>query len=593
MTIFLVGRTRMTWISLLILVGFIICWGILFWGMGKGYDFTDDAHYLIWASHPFIYPWSVSEFGVLWHPIYKLVGGDIKSFRLAGAAILSSSAAIFGWAVWRFVADRLPAACALPLILAITTSSFWAYLFWLPTPGYNDLNLCGLLLFSAGLTFAVPTAGSQLLRAGAIETAAKAAFTSFGACIIAFAKPTSAIGAGLIGLVWLIVFRPQRSLLFVGCVAMFSLIFFSAIVFPLDGNFQTFIQRKLTGVHMLAIHSPTHGLDAMWRSLTDPLVDLVTFPPIRNLMLVMLAIWFCWANLALWASIRLTRLVNFISFVIAVGVAIVVADWRIRGSATQEYYVALIAPMMLTIALALALTVKGMHSKDRRLFAIAAIAATLPMIFSVGSGTPAIYHASQASIFWFTAAIILAVIAPTEVRSRIFAGTVMFASSLTVGILVGAIADPYRLHEPMWKQTERVEIGALSSELLVDHSTASYIKDLQEAAAAHDFKLGMPIIDLTGASPGTVFALGGEAPGIPWLSGGYVGSPAYVRETLSRVPHEHLRQAWVLTTTGTDTVPDAVLRSLDLDFPHGYQTVGQACMGVPCVEHILWKPLVE
>src|ERR1700730_13281381 len=183
MTIFLVGRTRMTWISLLILVGFIICWGILFWGMGKGYDFTDDAHYLIWASNPFIYPWSVSEFGVLWHPIYKLVGGDIKSFRLAGAAILSSSAAIFGWAVWRFVADRLPAACALPLILAITTSSFWAYLFWLPTPGYNDLNLCGLLLFSAGLTFAVPTAGSQLLRAGATETAAMAALPSFAACI--------------------------------------------------------------------------------------------------------------------------------------------------------------------------------------------------------------------------------------------------------------------------------------------------------------------------------------------------------------------------------------------------------------------------
>jgi hypothetical protein len=170
----------------------------------------------------------------------------------------------------------------------------------------------------------------------------------------------------------------------------------------------------------------------------------------------------------------------------------------------------------------------------------------------------------------------------------------MFSSLLTVGILIGAIADPYRLREPLWKQTEQVEIGARSSVLLVDPSTASYIKELQRGAAAHDFQLGTPIIDLTGASPGTVFALGGEAPGFPWLSGGYVGSTPYVRETLSRVPHEHLRHAWVLTTSGTtEVLPNTVLRSLNLDFPQAYQTVGRACMGIPCVEHLLWKPLVD
>jgi hypothetical protein len=586
--------TRMVWISVSTIASFVICWGILFWAMGKGYDFTDDAHYLIWASNPFIYPWSVSEFGTLWHPIYKLVGGDIKGFRLAGAAILSISAAIFGWAVWRSVAHRLPAACALPLIVAVTATGFWNYAFWLPTPGYNELNLCGLLLFSAGLTLAAPVACFQPLRMSAIETAAKAALTSFGWCIIAFAKPTTAIGAGLIGLVCLVMFRPQRSLLLAVCVATFSVIFFSIVVALLDGDFQTFIQRKLTGVHMLAIHSPTHGLDAMWRSVANPLVDLVTFPPIRLLMLIILGIWFCWANIAVWASKRFIWLVNFLSFAIAVGVGITVGDWRAGGSATQEFYIALIAPLLLTIALGLALAIKRTLPKDRLPFAIAAIIATLPMIFSVGSGTPLIYHASQASIFWFATAIIFSTLTSTEVRPRIFAGAVMFASFLTVAILIGAIADPYRLHEPLWKQTERVEIGALSSELLVDQSTASYITELQSAAAAHAFRLGTPVIDLTGASPGAVFALGGEAPGIPWLSGGYVGSTPYVREVLSRVPYEHLRHAWVLTTTGTTAVlPDAVLRSLDLDFPQGYQTVGRACMGIPCVEHLLWKPLIE
>jgi hypothetical protein len=584
---------RMAWISVPIIATFVICWIILFWAMGKGYDFTDDAHYLIWASNPFIYSWSVSEFGILWHPIYKLVGGDIKSFRLAGAATLSISAAIFGWAVWRLVAHRLHQACALPLILSITASSFWAFVFWLPTPGYNELNLCGLLLFCAGLMFATPAAGLHFSRVTAIGTAAKAALTAFGACIIAFAKPSTAIGAGLIGLVWLVVFRPQRSLLYSVYVGMFSAIFFSIIIALLDGDFLTFIQRKLTGIHMLAIHSPTHGLDAAWRSVVDPLVDLVTSPPIRLPILIIIGILFCWSNIALWASRRLTWLVNILSIATAAGVAIAVGNWRMGGNLTQEYYVALIAPTLLLIAFGLALVIKRLLWRDRLPFAIAAVLAVLPIIFSVGTGTPVIYHASQASVFWFAASIILATVTPTEVRSRIFGGTVMFSSFVTLGILLGAIADPYRLREPLWKQTERVEIGALSSVLLVDPSTASYITELQGAAAAHDFQLSTPIIDLTGTSPGTVFAIGGEAPGIPWLSGGYVGSTSYVRETLSRVPYEHLRHAWVLTAGSRDALPDAVLRSLGLDFPQGYQTVGRACMGIPCVEHLLWRPLVH
>jgi hypothetical protein len=128
----------------------------------------------------------------------------------------------------------------------------------------------------------------------------------------------------------------------------------------------------------------------------------------------------------------------------------------------------------------------------------------------------------------------------------------------------------------------------------VQRSTAEYISTLQRAAAANGFRFGTPIIDLTGAAPGTVFALGGEAPGAPWLSGGYSGSVAYVRETLNRVPREHLRQAWVLTAPdASEALPDSILQSLGLDFPGDYRMVGRACFGTPCVEHFLWKPKTE
>jgi hypothetical protein len=586
--------TRMAWVSVPIIISFVTCWIILFWAMGRGYDFTDDAHYLIWISNPFIYPWSVSEFGMLWHPVYKLVGGDIRSFRLAGAATLSLSAAILGWSIWRLVSQRLQAALALPLILAITVSSLWNFVFWLPTPGYNELNLCGLLLFAAGLAFATPPIGSSIQHIAVPATVAQAILAAFGASIVAFAKPTTAIGVGLIGLAWLVIFRSRRSLLFAACALVFSVIFFSAVVMVLDGNFAAFIQRKMTGIQMLKIHSPTHGLASLWQFLTDPVFELVTYPPIRSLMLIILGVWFCWANVALWASRRATWLVHALSVVTAAGIGITARNWRAVGDLAPEYYVALIVPLLLLISFSVALAIKRALSRQRMHLAFAVIIITLPVIYSVGSGTRVIYHASQASVFWFSATIILATAAQEEHRTRVFAGIAMFSAVLTVAILLGAIADPYRLPGPLWKQTEPVQIGALASVLLVDKATSTYITDLRQAAEANDFKVGTPIIDLTGASPGTVFALGGEAPGIPWLSGGYVGSAAYVRETLSKVPLEHLRQGWILTTTGTtEALPDSILRSLGLDFPKGYQAAGHACMGVPCVEHVLWKPLVQ
>jgi hypothetical protein len=169
---------------------------------------------------------------------------------------------------------------------------------------------------------------------------------------------------------------------------------------------------------------------------------------------------------------------------------------------------------------------------------------------------------------------------------------VTVSSFITLGMLIGATATPYRI-PPLWNQTAHVTIGARSSSLLVDKITANYISGLQRAAATHGFQLGTPIIDLTGSSPGTVFALGGEAPGIPWLSGGYAGSAAYVQEVLNRVPREHLRLAWVLTAPGNSTLPDSGLRPLGLNFPKDYEMIGQACFGLPCVAHFLWKPKPE
>jgi hypothetical protein len=571
-----------------VLIAILLCWGILFWAMGKGYDVTDDAHYLIWASNPFIYDWSLSEFGFLWHPIYRLVEGDIKLFRLAGAAVLSGSAAIFGYALYQFAAPALPKRTGTTFILAITTASLWQFAWWLPTPSYNELNLCGLLLFAAGLAFAVPAVEPTSSRtASKAETVATAALAAFGWCIVVFAKPTSAIAAFIIGLLWLVVLRPQRLILFVLCAAFFSSAYLLIGIWTIDGEIQRFVQRIITGLHMLDIHSPTHGVSAIWHSMIDPLAGILT---LRNSIILGAAT--LWLSVLLKLDSRRAQLATSLTFAVACALALTVGFWRAKGSLASSFNTSLLVPALLPISLGLALVLNAQRrERPWRSIAMAGLLALLPACYFVGSGTPLIYSASQASIFLLAAFVVLATAAPVESSARMFTATVTTSAFATVGMLIGATVTPYRLSSAIWNQTERVEIGPQSSPLLVDKPTAAYISGLRNAALTNGFRFDTPVIDLTGVSPGAVFAMGGEAPGTPWLSGGYVGSTPFVQTTLSRIPRDHLRQAWILTAPDTSAaLPESLPRSLGLNFPGDYEMVAHVCQGKPCIEQFLWKP---
>lgn len=503
--------------------------------------------------------------------------------------MLSGCAAIFGWALWRFVAPLLQRRDGPVFILAIVTASLWQFVFWIPTPGYNQLNLCGLLLFAAGLCFAVEAAASPASEdAGYVATIARAALTAFGWSIVAFTKPSTAILLIFFGVAWLIVLRPQRPVLFIVSAALFAGVFLLIGMLAIDGSIHGFIERNILGIHLLEIHG-SHGFDTLWHTVIDPLIHIAPHL-LRFAIILGVAAW--WLSALLRMDLSRASTANWLTLAVAFALAITVEIWRAGGDTRNSYYSALLVPALLLFALALALVLNGWRTEDRRRsVAMAAMLALLPSIYAAGTGFPLIYAASQASVFLLSAFIVLATVAPANKRARMFAATVTASSFITAGMLIGAMATPYRISSPLWRQTERVEIGALASPLLVQRSTADYISTLQQAAAANGFRFGTPIIDLTGASPGTVFALGGEAPGTPWLAGGSSGSAAYVREALSRVPLEHLREAWVSTAPGTsDTLPDSILQSLGLDFPGGYQMVGRACLGVPCVEHFLWKP---
>src|ERR1700737_2646485 len=86
----------MQWIALLVSVGASLT--LMGWVMLRcrsGFEFTDEGFYLNWISNPWDYHASVTQFGFVYHPLYKLVGGDIALLRQPNVLISFA----LGWAL--------------------------------------------------------------------------------------------------------------------------------------------------------------------------------------------------------------------------------------------------------------------------------------------------------------------------------------------------------------------------------------------------------------------------------------------------------------------------------------------------------------
>jgi hypothetical protein len=121
-----------------------------------GFDFTDESFYLVWIANPFIYDGSITQFGFVYHPLYKLLGSDIAALRQANILLTFGLAWILTYLFLASMAvDLIKNRFTLLAISAgLATSALIIFSSWLPTPSYNSLALHALLISATGLILA-------------------------------------------------------------------------------------------------------------------------------------------------------------------------------------------------------------------------------------------------------------------------------------------------------------------------------------------------------------------------------------------------------------------------------------------------------
>ncbi|WP_412772162.1 hypothetical protein [Nitrobacter sp.] len=589
----------------------------------RGLDLTDEGFYLNWIKNPWEYSFFLTATGFFFHPLALIFPDNVVAWRWAGGALLLGSAFAFGCSIRSYVYRWLPEKPELPLstILVLSTTVLFFYSWWLPSPGYNLLNLAGCLLFAAGLLFSAAFEDSGV--AIYWRLARSAGLTTFGAVAIWMSRPSTVFPMALFALIFLAVHRRRGVLWSLILAGVLTLALSALIVLEIGGTFQGLIERYQQGFAIISLLRPDllpsiqeqfqhtfsrseWGLFLGASLLSFVIVQTATRKNNDRVRahLVVLGLLVLMSGgvgfqllvdsggqsvaklislgtvLALLAAYLLQRKMPAI---IASSLVVVVMGLLAWGLSSILAIVLLVSFLLVLI---------GWFDTDRAKAAwTAMLLCWIPIFFGIGSSNDIDLMAGLTAVFWISTALFLVVVLFPTAQFSLTTWISVGFSCATVVALVVASFKPYRLVHSLWAQNECVAIGESTLPICLDRASVAYFRGTKGAAYAAGFTKGTPVIDLTGTSPSTIFFLEGLPIGSAWLLGGYPKSEEFTRRALETVPRDQLGRAWVLTAPkGHQSIPDTVMKSLGLNFPLDYQEVVRSGTEYENETHVLWKP---
>ena len=113
------------------------------------------------------------------------------------------------------------------------------------------------------------------------------------------------------------------------------------------------------------------------------------------------------------------------------------------------------------------------------------------------------------------------------------------------------------------------------------------------------FQAGTPIIDMTGISPGVLYAIGAKAIGQAWMIGRPLGSNDMAQAMLNMVSCADISEAWLLIDPDSPVrLSLTILDNFGISFEQDFEMAAELSIpstnlvrrGVPLHRLQLWKP---
>ncbi len=558
-------------------------WVLIAWvfSTDRGIGFRDEGLYLLAADPPTATARWVTPFG--WHtaPFFTLVGHDIADVRTLAIWVLVVTGGWLGWTIGRRLAPDGGAAhglrtrCALAAVGALgaplLTSSF------LRTPGYNWVNLVGLLLATTGAVQATTIDPHTTSWWRDRRAHLSAATLSLGVWFTVPAKPSTAPLFLVAAAVVVGRHLRRRTWSFAGLTAAWGL-GWTALGLALGWwptNF-LWVLRQSASFPPLDRNQTIRG--ALVDVLRTPKVawkDLVLLRPATVALMVIAAVVAVVAfrrgrSGKAERGLRLAPLA--LATLAAVGTAV---PWPLLGEPNPfsrfDWYGTTNAAVLLFVG-ALLHVVANWWRTDRRLLrgAVTVAALCIASVFMFGFGSAmSIYHqaALAASLMWCASAAVVVAVGGSRMRDAALTVVVVAAAVMLVSNTVDSRHHPFDSTD-IASQTTPTRIGRYADELLVDAPTATFLDQLQGEALRAGFCPGTRLVGMAwGWTSTTAFALGATVnEHLIMTIFGYPDAADVLDVTMLDLQDPVWGDAWVATTDpATITVEQAAELRAALD----------------------------
>lgn len=547
-------------------IGTLMLLGWLLKFSAYGIDFTDESFYLVWISTPYLYSASTTQFGFVYHPLYQLLGGDIAALRQANILITFALA----WGLSQtFLNSILPKQSGehlqrATLSAGLATAVLLIFDTWLVTPSYNSLTLQALLITATGLLMA----DKPLHRA----SLAGWVLIGIGGWLAFMAKPSSAMALTLAVFVWLLALRrcSVRSLLLAGVSALIPLL---ASAWLIDGSVVAFAARIKKGIQLTQDLGGGHTLLNILRVDTFTLDDMLLYPLLATALAIFIATGFLLAKDKRWHYLSLPLSLAF--FVLTASLVLGHPVWAVHLGPYQSLW---IFAVMLAALVAL-LTIgrlKALTNITLAQWVMAMVLIVTPHMYAFGTNGNYWNTGGYAAIFWLLAGLtLLGPLIRQQASLFPLLPATLATQAMVATMLQTGLEQPYRQPHPLKLNTSTQSLGDNGAKLQLSEGYALYFSGAIQVARAAGLQPGTPMIDLSGQSPGILYALGAQNIGQAWLVGGYPGSLKRASEALSLVDCQTVAASWVLWEPGGPrSLPTETLLQQGARFPEDYRQVG-------------------
>jgi len=575
---------------------------LLAFNLSRGFDFTDEAFFILWANQPENIYVALTQFGFYTGFLLKVASGNLTGFRLIGLLILLVMNYIFLSVLYKYMNNGKREKLSIEKVYFLIVMSVmgcaayynrWAYL----TPSYNWLALIAVLMVGTGLLMSVVEDGAdsdepQLYHKPWLGPVLIGA----GGALSFIAKPTTAFLLACVSIAWFVWVSKNNNRLYQLLLAAIISVFFllaHVIVFKESvGDYYVELIQSLEYIKLLGVGTYASYTELLYGALVD--LIKVVFTSKNAVFIPLTIVLYYWLNKQ--SSIKNINKQLIISMYLVVCWLIL---WH-QGYWTRHSIASgwlIMAALMFTIYYLQGASLSEDDSNAVRAKGISLILFLLfiGFAFSFGTSSGFVRKMSGGLIFIALVNVIISGLIEYREKLKIIKNTLLVLISLAIFVVVvDSYKYPFRINGSIRDQIEPVSLHGLEGEIKVDKETAQYIGDIKKYSRESGWVRGTPLIDMTGVSPGVSIVMDARVIGTPWFLGGYSGSNNYALSVLAAANEGLVKKAWILTSDdGQKRLSEKVLLDLGMVFPENYEIVAELKVkhNRKVSHHKMWRPI--